>query len=297
MNFPADLQILENELLSKHTTYRIGGPARHLAFPVTIEHLEKIGAHLRSSGEMYAVIGNGSNLLAPDEGFPGWIIKTAKLEGGIIFEGDRVRVGAGVLNASLLRACADKGLSGLEYLAGVPGTVGGAVFMNAGTASGWVEKNLIEVTAFSFAAGIKVFSKAELRYSYREQHYLPEDGIILSAQFELQSSTPEKIRAALAESAKARKQAQPIELPSCGSVFRNPPGTSAWKCVETAGLRGHKVGGARFSPKHANFIVNEGGATRADVLELIRLAKEKVEERLGIRLQEEVVVLEGRTLC
>lgn len=291
MNLPA-VPTLQNEVLAKHTTYRIGGPARFLALPESVEHLRVLGEHLRKTGEAYAVLGNGSNVLVPDEGFPGWIIKTTALPSFLEFlPGDRVRVGAGVNNSRVLRACADEGLSGLEYLAGVPGTIGGAVWMNAGTAEGWVEQNLESVEAFSFSRGETKYLGEQLKYSYREQHFLGDNEIVLAATFKMKRGDPEAIKKSLGDSLKKRKAAQPIEMPSCGSVFRNPTGTSAWKCIERVGLKGFAIGGACFSPKHSNFIVNEGGAKMQDVLDLIELAKQRVKEKLGVELKEEVVVL------
>lgn len=296
MSLP-ELPFLENESLTRHTTYRIGGPARYLALPESLAHLESLATYLRSSHEPYAILGNGSNMLAPDDGFPGWVIKTTNFAPFLVrLQHNHIHASAGLLNARVLRACAEQGLSGLEYLAGVPGTIGGAVWMNAGTASGWIEQNLVRVESFSFSKGRQSYSEDQLKFSYREQHFLDRDEIILSAVFQMMAKEPAEIVAALAESARKRKEAQPIEMPSCGSVFRNPPGTSAWKCVEQVGLKGHKVGGARFSLKHSNFIVNEGGATRADVLALIALAKERVKLQLGIELQEEVIVLRPYSL-
>jgi UDP-N-acetylmuramate dehydrogenase len=196
----------------------------------------------------------------------------------------------------LLRACADAGLGGIDSLSGVPGNLGGAVFMNAGTASGWIAEVLEEVEVVSLGGGERKVSGKDLAYSYREQHYLQGGELIWAATLALKQENPETIKARLAESIKKRKAAQPIELPSCGSVFRNPEGQNAWKLISDAGLRGFARGGARISAKHCNFIVNEGGATRADVLFLIQTAKEKVYAATGIRLQEEVILLGGKTL-
>lgn len=290
------ISLLRNEPLARHTTYRIGGPVAFLAFPEKAEHLRIIAEEIRKSGLPYFILGNGSNILAPDEGFPGWVIKTSQLNTEIRFSETTVDAGAACMNSSVLRAAAAKGLTGLEYLAGVPGTIGGAVAMNAGTASGWVANNLQSVKAYSLTRGELAYAGEELTFSYREQHFLPQDAVILSAVFSLKPADPELIKKSIAESIQKRKQAQPIELPSCGSVFRNPSGHQAWKLIADAGLRGKKIGGARISEKHTNFIVNEGGATRADVLALIALAKEQVLAHSGIALQEEVIVFSGKLL-
>lgn len=295
--FPKAVPHLENESLAKYTSYRIGGPARWLALPRLREHFFAIGKFLRESGTPYFILGNGSNVLAPDEGFAGVVICTRELEPKIEFlENQRVRATASVLNARLLRACAEKGLGGLECLSGVPGNLGGAAYMNAGTRDGWLSECIESVELLDLRGGEREVKGEALQYSYREQHFLKEGELLWAATLRLKAEDPAAIRQRLAELVKKRKAAQPIELPSCGSVFRNPEGKNAWKVIDEAGLRGLKQGGARISAKHSNFIVNEGGATRADVLFLIQTAKEKVYNQSGIRLQEEVVLLAPKNL-
>jgi len=285
-----------DEPLSAHTSYRIGGSARYFTLPETKEHLWSIGAYLKATGTPYFLLGNGSNVLAPDEGFPGVVICTKNLTAFMEFEGESVRASAGTLNARLLRACAEKGLGGIDALSGVPGNLGGAVYMNAGTAVGWIEEALFEVEVLHLGGGERKVAKAELRYSYREQHYLQPGEMIWAATLKLKREDPDAIRARLAEAIKKPKAAQPIELPSCGSVFRNPEGKNAWKLIADAGLRGYARGGARFSEKHCNLIVNEGGARKADVLALIEMAREKVRASAGVALQPEVIQMEPKYL-
>lgn len=295
--FPASVPHRVNEPLAKYTSYRIGGPAHVLALPKTKEHLFAIGAYLLESREPYFVLGNGSNVLAPDEGVKGVVICTRDLEPFIEFlPQDRVRASAGTLNARILRACAEKGLGGIDELSGVPGNVGGAVFMNAGTGAAWIAQSLESVELVSLKGGERAVSGGELKFSYREQHFMEPGELIWAATFRLRNEGAEAVKARLAESIKKRKAAQPIEMPSCGSVFRNPEGTSSWKTIDAAGLRGFSRGGAQISPKHSNFIVNNGGATCADVLFLINTAKEKVFEHSGIRLQQEVILLTPKAL-
>jgi UDP-N-acetylmuramate dehydrogenase len=292
------LPYLQDESLARHCTYRIGGPAKYMAFPEKPDHLRALASYLQKSQEPYFIIGNGSNILPPDEGFPGWIISTMKLAEHIVFLSENeVAASASTPNSRLLRTCAEKGLGGIEYLSGVPGNLGGAVWMNAGTAKGWIAEQLGEVTTFSFSQGVRTYSKPQLKYSYREQHFMGEDEIILSATLLLNPEPADTVKARLAQLIKQRKAAQPIELPSCGSVFRNPDGHNAWKLISDAGLRGKKIGGARISEKHCNFIVNEGGATQKDVLALIAEAKARVQEKFGITLQEEVVLLKPKLLA
>ncbi len=291
------LSILKNELLARHTTYKIGGPARFFASPGNFSDLQELAEEIQKSKQPFFILGNGSNVLAPDEGFPGWIIKITSLAQELEFlPGERVVVSASYPNLQLVRRCAERGLSGLEYLAGIPGTVGGAVFMNAGTAEGWIDQHLVAVKTFSLSSGEKHYQKEQLKFSYREQHFMAEDEIVLGAEFQLACDSPEKIKERLAASARARKQAQPIELPSCGSVFRNPPGKKAWQLIEQVGLKGHAIGGAQISPKHSNFIVNNGGAKASDVKALIQLIKKTVYDKTGVPLQEEVVFITPRNL-
>lgn len=279
-----------------HTSYRIGGPAKVFALPKNKEDLFAIGEFLQQSKEPYFILGNGSNVLAPDQGFPGVVICTKELDPFLKIDGTRVVASASILNSRLLRACSDAGLGGIEFLSGVPGNLGGAIFMNAGTASGWIDSVLQSVTAVSLRGKERVISKEALKYSYREQHFLSPDEIVYSAELILPKGDPQELKAQLVESIKKRKAAQPIEMPSCGSVFRNPEGKNAWKLISDAGLRGHQKGGAKFSEKHSNFIVNVGGATRSDVEFLIHLAKEKVAEKFSINLHPEVVFLEPKYL-
>jgi UDP-N-acetylmuramate dehydrogenase len=293
-----ELPFLVNEVLAKHTTYKIGGPARYLAMPESVAHLESLANYLNRSKESFAFMGNGSNLLVPDDGFDGWVIKTMALPQFMVpLPNHKLHVSAAMSNGKVLRACAELGLSGLEYLAGVPGTIGGAVWMNAGTGSGWIQNNIERVESFSFARGRQSYSNEQIRYAYREQGFLDHDEIILSAVFALAEEKAENITRQIGESIKKRKEAQPIEMPSCGSVFRNPKQMSAWQCIEKVGLRGYAIGNARFSQKHCNFIVNEGGATMQNVLDLIQLAKLKVMDELSIELVEEVVVLRAKKLA
>ncbi len=282
--------------MSLHTSYRIGGPAKIFALPKTKEDLFAIGNYLLQTKEPFCVLGNGSNVLAPDEGFSGVVICTKELDPFLEIQDTAVRASASILNSRLLRACSDAGLGGIEFLSGVPGNLGGAIFMNAGTASGWIDSVLQSVTAVSLRGGERVIPKDELKYSYREQHFLRPDEIVYSAELLLPKGDPQALKAQLVESIKKRKLAQPIEMPSCGSVFRNPDGKNAWKLISDAGLRGFQKGGAKFSEKHSNFIVNVGGAKKEDVEYLIRLAREKVAEKFSVDLHPEVILLEPKFL-
>ncbi|RYZ94148.1 MAG: FAD-binding protein [Proteobacteria bacterium] len=208
--FPAEVNHLRDEPLARYTTYRIGGPARILALPKTAADLAAIGRYLLESKEPYFILGNGSNVLAPDEGFPGVVICTRELIQELEFlPNNQVRAAAGTLNARILRACAEKGLGGIEALSGVPGNVGGAIFMNAGTAAGWIDSVLVSVEVLDLRGGTRTIPKAELAYSYREQHYLKPGEFITGAILQLIPEAAESVKARLAESVKKRKAAQP----------------------------------------------------------------------------------------
>jgi UDP-N-acetylmuramate dehydrogenase len=286
-----------DEPLAKHTTWKIGGPAKYMAFPETLDHLDEIAQFLQKTKTPYAILGNGSNLLVPDEGFDGLVIKTTRLPSFIKqLDAERVQVSASILNAKAVRTVAELGLAGIEFLSGVPGTIGGAVIMNAGTGEGWIDQVVTEVRTYHLSEGLKEYKQDQLRYAYRKQSYLSDREIVLEAFFQLRKDDPEAIKKRIMEGTRRRKDAQPLDLPSCGSVFRNPPGKKAWELIDQAGLRGMAKGGAQISEKHSNFIVNNGGAKMMDVIFLIRLAKEAVEHQSGIKLEEEVVSLEPRVL-
>src|SRR3989344_7634764 len=184
-----------DEPLAKHTTWKIGGGAKYMAFPETLEHLDEIAKYLRESGTAYAILGNGSNMLVPDEGFDGLVIKTSRLPAFLKFlEGDRVQLSASMPNAKAVRACADQGLAGIEFLAGIPGTIGGAVIMNAGTGDGWIDQVVTDVRTYCLRTGLKEHKGPELRYSYRTQHFLSPTEIVLEAFFQLRAASPEAIK-------------------------------------------------------------------------------------------------------
>lgn len=284
--------VKEGEVLAKYTSWRIGGAAKYFVEPESIDQLNELARYLKSSKEAFAFLGNGSNLLIPDEGFDGWIIRTHKLAGEIEFLSDNcVKAPAGYLNSKVVRACANNSLGGLGFLAGVPGTIGGAVIMNAGIGSACVDDVIESVESFDFQSGLKKYERTDLKFSYRQQHFLEPTELVVSATFKLQEVPSAELKKEIAESAKYRKEAQPIDKPSCGSVFRNPDSAPAWKLIDAAGLKGKSIGGAAISEKHANWIINLGNAKMTDVLNLIELMKERVKATSGVELEEEVKVL------
>jgi UDP-N-acetylmuramate dehydrogenase len=290
-------QLSLDEPLSKHTYYRIGGPARVFAIPKSVEDLEWLAQGIAATGVPLFVLGAGSNLLVSDQGFDGLVVRATRVDLSIsLLEGttpeSRIRTGGSVAISTLLRRAAQEGWGGLELLTGIPGSVGGAVVMNAGTHLGESKERLKRVEIFSLlGGGRRSFEPSEFKYEYRKNGFLPPGCVVLSADWEVKLETPEAVKARIDETLARRKATQPIDFPSCGSVFKNPRayGMSAWAVVDRLGLRGHRIGGAQFAEKHSNFIINLGGATAADVRALIALAKERALKELGVPLEEEVM--------
>jgi UDP-N-acetylmuramate dehydrogenase len=292
-------EVLFNEPLSKHTYYKIGGPAAILAFPEGLSDLEFIrnfSQNARKEGTLpIFFFGLGSNLLVSDQGFPGICLKLSKLNSGLeLTSKNEVNVGSSVSVNSFLRFASKEGLGGLEFLAGIPGNIGGAVAMNAGTHLGDCSLAVTSFRSYSFlrpeSEAIKNYAVTSSDFSYRQNHLWSESEIILDVSWKVHQESPEKVKALIDETLRRRKLTQPLEFPSCGSVFRNPIGTSlkAWEVIEKLGLRGYKIGGAQISEKHPNWIVNQGGASANDVWGLIEKCKHDALSLLGIHLEPEV---------
>jgi UDP-N-acetylmuramate dehydrogenase len=295
-------QLSENEPLSKYTYYRIGGPARLFAFPKTEDDLKWLARGIEATGIPYFVLGAGSNILVSDQGFDGLVIKLGRVNLDISASDDPshagmkiLKTGGSVAVSSLLRRCAQEGLGGMEFLTGVPGSIGGVVVMNAGTHLGEAKDALrgVEIIPLSGdgAGTRKKFSGDELKYQYRKNLYLPSGCVVWQAEWQVRAEEPAQVKAKIDETLARRKSTQPIDYPSCGSVFKNPKssGMSAWQVVDQLGLRGHRIGDAQFAEKHSNFIINLDRAKAADVRALIELAKSRALSELGITLEEEVM--------
>ncbi len=291
-----------SEPLSRHSYYRIGGPADILASPKSLEELEFLSEGIRQTGTPFVILGAGSNLLASDAGYRGLVIRSNRVNQRLDVSGDpsclTLHTGASVAVSTLLRHCAREGWGGLEFLTGVPGLVGGAVFMNAGTHLGEAASRLIEVDYFQLPltpdqqSPLRV-SGAELKYEYRRNHFLPAGALVWEASWRVIPDEPAKVKARIDETLLRRKSTQPLDYPSCGSVFKNPKsaGIHAWQVVDQLGLRGHRIGDAQISEKHSNFIVNLGMAKAADVRALIELIQTRARKELGIDLEPEVILL------
>ncbi|HRK01121.1 MAG TPA: UDP-N-acetylmuramate dehydrogenase [Oligoflexia bacterium] len=285
--------VKENVSLKKHCYYRIGGNALYFATPRNIDELPELVAWIKKNQLRYYILGAGSNTLFDDLGFNGVVINTSELDTRLTLEGETVDAGCSVTNIQLLRLCMREGLRGLDFLVGIPGNVGGAVFMNAGTQKGEVVDSVFEVSAYNLAnEKIRSYSTNKKSFIYRSQTFLAPHEIIIRSKFRISRDQPERVQNDIQDLLLKRKKSQPIDKPSCGSVFQNPSATqSAWKLISDAGLRGRRAGDAEISTMHCNFIVNNGNAKSADVRSLIELAKKEVKAQFGILLKEEVKII------
>jgi len=278
----------ENEAMSRHTTLGVGGEARWYFRPASREAVIHAMQCIPSDIPLLP-LGRGSNLLVPDDGFPGLVMDLSGLS-KTSCEGKWVTAEAGARMNKLSQRCAESGLAGLEFMATVPGDVGGGIAMNAGAFGQQVSDVLQSIEVVKTNGEDAMLDVKSLDMAYRRTR-LPAGALVLSACFELQADEPEAIKERMRAMRKKRSSTQPLEKPNCGSVFKNPPGDHAARLIEAAGLKGFRVGGACISDKHANFIVNEGQARSSDVRELIRHARQTVEQRFGVRLEPEVRAL------
>lgn len=281
-----------NVMLTGHTSLRVGGPVSCLLRPLNLAGLQTAVQVLNTYHHPYFILGRGTNLLVRDGGSRAAAIS---LESGFAYiehmgSTGRVKAGAGIRLNRLLRFCLQEALSGLEFIAGIPGSVGGAVRMNAGTHAGEMADVCQAILLLLSDSGLSRVSVSQLRFSYRNLE-LPPNSVVLEAEFSLTPSSREHIRNKIRALIDTRKKKQPWRLPSAGSVFKNPPGDFAGRLIEAAGLKGRRVGDAQISTKHANFIVNRGQARASDILALIQLAQDKVAQEFGVQLELEIEVL------
>ncbi len=289
-----DVRVLREEPMARHTSFRVGGPARRMAFPEKGEQLVLLLSMAWECGARPLVIGNGTNLLAPDSGLDRLVVETSGLSrldmgeepGSLLAE-------SGVPLARLADFACRQGLTGLEFAHGIPGTVGGGVCMNAGAYGGELKQVVSGVSALFPEEGVKFLTGEELAFGYRRS-FLTEhpEAVVLYAVFRLSAGDPEAIRETQRSLMARRKASQPLEWPSAGSTFQRPEGHFAGTLIEQCGLKGLGVGGAQVSEKHAGFLINRGGATCADIKELIRQVQEAVLEKTGVRLEPEVKIVE-----
>lgn len=282
--------ILLDEPMSKHTTFRIGGNADVFVSP-EIEQVAQIIALAKECEVPVTIIGNGSNLLVGDKGIRGLVLSFGKAAEYVQVDGSCVIAGAGALLSKIAAEALRNSLTGFEFAAGIPGTLGGALVMNAGAYGGEIKDVLISAKVLTIEGEIVELSAAELELSYRHS-CIPEKGyIVLEAVLELQPGEEETIRETMVDFRNRRVEKQPLEYPSAGSTFKRPEGYFAGKLIQDADLRGYTVGGAQVSEKHCGFVVNKGGATAADVCKLIADVKEKVYEQFQVKIEPEVKMI------
>lgn len=287
-------EVRYGEPMARHTSLGIGGPAEAMAFPGAVEDLARLLAVAETNGVPVFCLSGGTNLLVLDGGIPGLVINMKKIgwvelqrsEGGT----SRVHAGAGIRLAKLIGYCATNGLSGLEFAAGIPGTLGGAVAMNAGAGETEMKDVLVEVTLAGRDGSIKTVPAASLNMSYRHAE-LPEGSVVAEASVAVIPWPREEVRELVKKTIRRRRATQPLDVRSAGSTFKNPPGYSAWRLIDMAGLRGVKVGGAQVSMRHTNFLINTGSATARDYMELVELVVKTVGEKLNITLEPEIRIV------
>ena len=282
------MNIVYNEPLKNHTSFKIGGPCDEFCVVTSKEELCELIEYAKGKGVPYTVMGNGSNLLVSDKGIRGLVIKMAKGFEGISVEGTKITAESGILLSKLANVALKHNLTGLEFASGIPGTLGGAIYMNAGAYGGEIKDVVRKVTYYKDG---KILETEEFDFSYRHSMFCESNSIILSAELELKDGKYDEIKAQMEDYSKRRSDKQPISQPSAGSTFKRPEGFFAGKLIEDAGLKGCKIGGAMVSEKHSGFVVNTGDATCSDVLALIKHIQDTVMDKFGVKLETEVKIL------
>ena len=281
-------RVKKEEPMRLHTTFRVGGPADLFVSPNSVEEVCKVTALCREEGVPYYIMGNGSNLLVSDQGYRGVIIQFYKEMNDISVEGTLLRAQAGALLSAVANRALSESLTGFEFAAGIPGTLGGACVMNAGAYGGEMKDALKAVTVLTQEGEVLTLSNEELELGYRTSVIARKHYIVLEAEIALSEGKKEEIQAVMDDLKERRITKQPLEYPSAGSTFKRPEGYFAGKLIQDAGLRGFQVGGAQVSEKHCGFVINKDHATAAEIAELIRQVSEKVEAQFGVKLEPEV---------
>ena len=280
--------VKQQELMSRHTTFRIGGPADFYLCPHSTKEVQEIVEICKEEKLPYFVLGNGSNLLVSDKGYRGVVIQLWKNFSDITVKDCCIQAKAGALLSKVAAEALEAGLTGMEFASGIPGTIGGAAFMNAGAYGGEMKDIIKSVKVLDTQGEVRVLPKEELKMGYRTSIVKEKGYTVLSVELELTKGNQEEIRNTMEDLKERRTSKQPLEMPSAGSTFKRPEGYFAGKLIMDSGLRGFSVGGAQVSEKHCGFVVNKDGATAMDVLTLIREVQRKVKEQFGVDLETEV---------
>ena len=291
LNIVDEENIKIDEPMKKHISFRVGGPADILVKPTTEKELSDVIALIKKENVPYLVIGNGSNLLIKDGGIRGIVIEISNNFNNFEIEGKIVKVQAGALLSVVGKAVLREGLKGFEFAAGIPGTLGGALAMNAGAYGGEMKDIVKSVRLMDTEGNISEFTKEEMEFGYRRSILSKTDYIVLSAEIELEEGNYDEIKATMSDFTQKRVTKQPLSLPSAGSTFKRPEGHFAGKLIEDSGLRGLTLRGAQVSEKHCGFVVNLGNAKAKDLLELMYVVKSTVNAKFGVMLEEEVKIL------
>ena len=284
-------RVLCEEPMGAHSTFRVGGPADYFVMPKSIGELQNILELCKQAHMPYYVIGNGSNLLVSDKGYRGVIIQIYKQMNGIEVADEMIFAQAGALLSKVGSKALEAELTGFEFAAGIPGTVGGAVVMNAGAYGGEMKDIILQATVLTSDGEVKVLTKDELELGYRTSVIAKKNYIVLEAQFGLAKGERKVIRERMDELKLQRTTKQPLEYPSAGSTFKRPEGYFAGKLIQDAGLRGFQIGGAQVSEKHCGFVINKGNATADDIVKLMKQVSDKIMEEFGVLLEPEVKFL------
>lgn len=284
-------QILRQEPMKLHTTFRAGGRAELFLEIKTDYELQKLLTFFKESGTKYFVVGNGSNLLVSDNGYDGAILHIAEGFDNIAVADEKIIVGAGALLSRTASAALEHSLTGLEFASGIPGSVGGGAVMNAGAYEGEMSQVISRVKGITPDGDRVEYSNQELDFGYRKSLLKREKIVVTEVEFQLAGGIRKEISAKMADFAERRRVKQPLEYPSAGSTFKRPEGYFAGKLIMDAGMRGYCVGGAQVSEKHCGFIINKGGATAADIRQLMREVQNRVKEQFGVELEPEVIYL------
>lgn len=284
-------RVLRGEPMERHTTFRIGGPADYFCMPKDGKQLAGTIAACCREGEPFYILGNGSNILVSDQGYRGTVVQLARNFDGIRIEGCRLYVQAGALLVKIAHQAARAGLTGMEFASGIPGSLGGALVMNAGAYGGEMKDIVREALVMRRDGEQMRLSGEELELGYRSSIVAKRQYLVLEAVLELEKGEPEKIQARMQELKEARTGKQPLEYPSAGSTFKRPEGYFAGKLIMDAGLRGFRIGGAQVSEKHCGFVINTGGAKAEDVMALVAHVQSEVKRQFGVGLELEVKLL------
>ncbi len=283
--------ILKNEPMYKHTTFRVGGEAQCFLRISSPGQLAKLIPYFKLIEIPYFILGNGSNLLVGDKGYEGVVLQIGSRMSDIKVEGTRITAGAGALLSNVAKQALESGLTGLEFASGIPGSLGGGLVMNAGAYDGEMKQVVELVKVMNEQGEVMELDCSTMEFGYRTSAIKNRHFIVLEGVLDLKSGNQDEIRAKMEELSIRRKEKQPLEFASAGSTFKRPDGYFAGKLIMDAGLRGYSVGGARVSEKHCGFIINEGRATAADIAEVIREVQERVKDKFGVFLETEVIFL------